>query len=304
MAERLLPGLERRLKAEVAGGVDFGRFTRGRYATDASHYQIMPLGVVTPRTIDEAERAIGICRARGRAGDGARRRFVAVRADGEPFGHRRLLEASQPRARSRRGGPPRAGRARHRAGRSEPGAEAARAVVSGRCVDRVARHHRRHDGEQLLRRPVAALRQHPRERHRHRRAAGRRRQGAFRPGGAGPVRSAGGIRRCVRWRAICSRWARARPTRSRRVFPRCSAESAATTSTRWCRGGTTSTSRISWSARRARSRSRPRSRSSCRRCSASVRSAPATSAASTRRWRRRSTSSSSAPSRSSWSMRR
>src|SRR3954452_9082675 len=65
VAERLLPGLERRLKAEVSGGVDFGRFTRGRYATDASHYQIMPLGVVTPRTMEEAERAIGICRAEG-----------------------------------------------------------------------------------------------------------------------------------------------------------------------------------------------------------------------------------------------
>ncbi|WP_068032202.1 FAD-binding and (Fe-S)-binding domain-containing protein [Rhodoplanes sp. Z2-YC6860] len=62
MAERLLPGLERRLKAEV-GEVDFGRFARGRYATDASHYQIMPLGVVLPRTIEEAERAIEICRS-------------------------------------------------------------------------------------------------------------------------------------------------------------------------------------------------------------------------------------------------
>lgn len=65
MSERLLPGLERRLKAEVTGGVDFGRFTRGRYATDASHYQIMPLGVVTPKTTDEAERAIAICRDEG-----------------------------------------------------------------------------------------------------------------------------------------------------------------------------------------------------------------------------------------------
>jgi len=65
VAERLLPGLERRLKAEVSGGVDFGRFTRGRYATDASHYQIMPLGVVVPRTMEEAEWAIGICRAEG-----------------------------------------------------------------------------------------------------------------------------------------------------------------------------------------------------------------------------------------------
>src|ERR1700687_2219727 len=60
-----MPGLERRLKAARVGDVLFDTFTRGRYATDASHYQIMPLGVVTPRTIDEAERAIGICRAEG-----------------------------------------------------------------------------------------------------------------------------------------------------------------------------------------------------------------------------------------------
>src|SRR6476646_10721902 len=65
VAGRLLPGLERRLKAEVSGGVAFGRFARGRYATDASPYQILPLGVITPRTIEGAERAIGICRAEG-----------------------------------------------------------------------------------------------------------------------------------------------------------------------------------------------------------------------------------------------
>ena len=59
------PGLERRLKAELTGDVQFDRFTRGRYATDASHYQIVPLGVVAPRTIEEAERAIGIARAEG-----------------------------------------------------------------------------------------------------------------------------------------------------------------------------------------------------------------------------------------------
>ena len=57
--------LERRLKAGRVGEVRFDAFTRGRYSTDASHYQIMPLGVVVPRTIEEAERAIGICRAEG-----------------------------------------------------------------------------------------------------------------------------------------------------------------------------------------------------------------------------------------------
>ncbi len=66
---RLVPGLERRLERRLRdGGVGdarFDAFTRGRYSTDASHYQIMPVGVVTPRTIEEAERAIVICRAEG-----------------------------------------------------------------------------------------------------------------------------------------------------------------------------------------------------------------------------------------------
>ncbi len=65
MPTRLYPGLERRLKAERAGELHFDAFTRGRYATDASHYQIMPLGVVIPRSIEEAERALAVCRAEG-----------------------------------------------------------------------------------------------------------------------------------------------------------------------------------------------------------------------------------------------
>jgi FAD/FMN-containing dehydrogenase/Fe-S oxidoreductase len=65
MAVTLAPGLERRLKAEVTGDVWFDRFTRGRYATDASHYQMMPLGVVAPRSVAEAERAIALARGEG-----------------------------------------------------------------------------------------------------------------------------------------------------------------------------------------------------------------------------------------------
>jgi FAD/FMN-containing dehydrogenase/Fe-S oxidoreductase len=61
----VMPGLERRLKAELSGDVHFDRFNRGRYATDASHYQITPVGVVAPRTIEEAERAIGLAREEG-----------------------------------------------------------------------------------------------------------------------------------------------------------------------------------------------------------------------------------------------
>jgi len=64
-AAQLLPGLERRLKAELTGDVMFDRFSRGRYATDASHYQMMPVGVVVPRTVAEAERAIALAREEG-----------------------------------------------------------------------------------------------------------------------------------------------------------------------------------------------------------------------------------------------
>src|ERR1700746_1696672 len=65
MAVTLAPGLERRLKAELSGDVRFDRFTRGRYATDASHYQMMPLGVVAPRSMAEAERALALAREEG-----------------------------------------------------------------------------------------------------------------------------------------------------------------------------------------------------------------------------------------------
>ena len=65
MTATVRPGLERRLHAELAGEVRFDRFTRGRYATDASHYQIMPVGVVLPRSIAEAERAIALAREEG-----------------------------------------------------------------------------------------------------------------------------------------------------------------------------------------------------------------------------------------------
>ena len=65
MAQTLAPGLERRLKTQLLGEVQFDAFTRGRYATDASHYQIMPIGVVAPRSIKEAEHALALAREEG-----------------------------------------------------------------------------------------------------------------------------------------------------------------------------------------------------------------------------------------------
>ena len=57
--------LEARLKAEVHGDVLFDAFSRGRYATDASIYQIEPIGVVVPRTENDALRALEIAADEG-----------------------------------------------------------------------------------------------------------------------------------------------------------------------------------------------------------------------------------------------
>lgn len=57
--------LAQRLRAEGVGEVLFDDFSRGRYSTDASIYQIRPLGVVVPRTQDDVHAAIAIARAEG-----------------------------------------------------------------------------------------------------------------------------------------------------------------------------------------------------------------------------------------------
>src|SRR5262245_197522 len=53
-------GLAARLRRDVAGDVLFDRASRGRYATDASIYQIDPIGVVVPKTEEDALRAMQI----------------------------------------------------------------------------------------------------------------------------------------------------------------------------------------------------------------------------------------------------
>ena len=260
MPETIAPTLERRLKAQLLGEVLFDRFTRGRYATDASHYQIMPIGVVVPRTMEEAERALALAREEGVSvlprGGGTSQGGQTVNA---LAGHR-LLEASRPSRRARRRRPALRGRARHRARRAQPPAQAARAVVSGRHLDRLARHHRRHGRQQFLRRALAALRQHARERaSRSTRCWPTAARAHFGPAARdlsdlpanSPLRAAGA--------QPARRSARAKPTRSRRASRRCSAGSAATISTRSRPAATISISRISWSARKARSRFSTRS---------------------------------------------
>ncbi|MFZ2648844.1 MAG: FAD-binding oxidoreductase, partial [Burkholderiaceae bacterium] len=54
--------LARRLRSHTQGEVYFDAASRGRYATDASIYQIMPLGVLVPRTERDVTTAIDITR--------------------------------------------------------------------------------------------------------------------------------------------------------------------------------------------------------------------------------------------------
>jgi FAD/FMN-containing dehydrogenase/Fe-S oxidoreductase len=52
--------LYQRLQKEIQGEVLFDDFSRGRYSTDASIYQLMPIGVVVPKTEQDVETAVQI----------------------------------------------------------------------------------------------------------------------------------------------------------------------------------------------------------------------------------------------------
>ena len=54
------PELAARLRRELEGEVLFDAFSRGRYATDASIFQVEPVGVVVPRSDEDALRALEI----------------------------------------------------------------------------------------------------------------------------------------------------------------------------------------------------------------------------------------------------
>jgi FAD/FMN-containing dehydrogenase/Fe-S oxidoreductase len=59
------PRLGAHLTRAIAGEVLFGRADRGRYSTDASIYQIEPIGVVVPKTIDDVAATLAIAREHG-----------------------------------------------------------------------------------------------------------------------------------------------------------------------------------------------------------------------------------------------
>ncbi len=57
--------LAERLRRETDGEVLFRRADRGRYATDASIYQVEPVGVLVPRTMEDVAAALAIAREHG-----------------------------------------------------------------------------------------------------------------------------------------------------------------------------------------------------------------------------------------------
>jgi len=59
------PALASRLRKALRGEVLFDPFTRGRYSTDASIYQIEPIGVALPMGTEDVEAAVAIARDQG-----------------------------------------------------------------------------------------------------------------------------------------------------------------------------------------------------------------------------------------------
>ena len=60
-----LKKLEQSLRPEIEGDVYFDRFTRGRYATDASQYQAFPVAVLVPKSVDDIRAAVEHCQTAG-----------------------------------------------------------------------------------------------------------------------------------------------------------------------------------------------------------------------------------------------
>eukprot|EP01036_Dinobryon_divergens_P054555 gene54555-72905_t len=84
--------LERRLASTMRGEVRFDAFTRGRYATDASIYQIMPQGVVFPESADDLAAALSAVRSNGTA---LMMRGGGTSQNGQPIGHGLVADCSR-----------------------------------------------------------------------------------------------------------------------------------------------------------------------------------------------------------------
>jgi FAD/FMN-containing dehydrogenase/Fe-S oxidoreductase len=84
--------LETRLRRDTGAAVLFDRFSRGRYSTDASIYQIEPLGVVVPKSQADLEAAIAIA---GEAGVPVLMRGGGTSQCGQTVGEALVVDCSK-----------------------------------------------------------------------------------------------------------------------------------------------------------------------------------------------------------------
>ena len=85
-------GLERRLTRALRGEVRFDAFTRGRFATDASIYQIMPTGVVFPNGTEDIVATLAIAREYGLP---VIPRGAGTSQNGQPIGAGLIVDCSR-----------------------------------------------------------------------------------------------------------------------------------------------------------------------------------------------------------------
>ncbi|WP_244607226.1 FAD-binding and (Fe-S)-binding domain-containing protein [Bosea sp. CS1GBMeth4] len=85
-------GFERKLSQALEGEVRFDAFTRGRYATDASIYQIMPQGVAFPRSDADIAAALTIAAEHGAP---VIARGGGTSQNGQPIGDALILDMSR-----------------------------------------------------------------------------------------------------------------------------------------------------------------------------------------------------------------
>jgi len=83
---------ERRLSGAVEGEVRFDAFTRGRFSTDASIYQIMPTGVLFPKTVADVISAVSVAREHGVS---ITARGAGTSQNGQTVGHGLIIDFSR-----------------------------------------------------------------------------------------------------------------------------------------------------------------------------------------------------------------
>ena len=77
--------IEAELKKRVEGDIQFDQYSRLLYSTDASIYQIEPIGVVVPRHKADVQAVIDVANRLGVSVLCPRRRYFTGRASGRPF---------------------------------------------------------------------------------------------------------------------------------------------------------------------------------------------------------------------------